>query len=212
MSNTAQEKTSPKLLTAYALGEVGCQMSWYMINNYLNIFYTDVVGLTGAAISLIVLIARIWDAVNDPMMGQIADRTNTRWGRFRPYLMFAPPVLAVFNVLTFTVFPVTGTLKVVLCLICYVGAGMAYTACSIAYQALQNVIAIDSRVRQNLATARSVGASVIGIIMSMVAMPMILHFSNTFAENGDKMADGHGYFIGTVILSLVIMQIGRAHV
>ena len=207
MSNIAQEKTSPKLLTAYALGEVGCQMSWYMINNYLNIFYSDVVGLTAGAISLIVLIARIWDAVNDPMMGQIADRTNTRWGRFRPYLMFAPPVLAVFNVLTFTVFPVTGTLKVILCLVCYVGAGMAYTACSIAYQALQNVIAIDSRVRQNLATARSVGASVIGIIMSMVAMPMILHFSSTFAANGDKMPDGNGYFVGTVILSIVIMPV-----
>ena len=72
------EKASPKLLVGYGLGEIGCQMSWYMINNYLNIFYTDVVGLTGAAISAIVLIARVWDAINDPMMGQIADRTNTR--------------------------------------------------------------------------------------------------------------------------------------
>ena len=63
------EKASIKLLTGYGLGEVACQMSWYMINNYLNIFYTDVVGLSGAAISAIVLIARIWDAINDPMMG-----------------------------------------------------------------------------------------------------------------------------------------------
>ena len=70
------EKASIKLLTGYGLGEVACQMSWYMINNYLNIFYTDVVGLSGAAISAIVLIARIWDAINDPMMGQIADRTD----------------------------------------------------------------------------------------------------------------------------------------
>ena len=92
------EKASPKLLVGYGLGEIGCQMSWYMINNYLNIFYTDVVGLTGAAISAIVLIARVWDAINDPMMGQIADRTNTRWGKFRPYLMFAPPVLAIFGI------------------------------------------------------------------------------------------------------------------
>ena len=62
-----KEKASPKLMVGYGLGEVGCQMSWYMINNYLNIFYTDVVGLTGAAISTIVLIARIWDAINDPI-------------------------------------------------------------------------------------------------------------------------------------------------
>lgn len=207
MSSIPKEKASPTLLGAYALGEVGCQMSWYMINNYLNVFYTDIVGLSGAAISAIVLIARIWDAVNDPMMGQIADRTNTRWGRFRPYLMFAPPVLAVFNILTFTVFPVTGALKVLLCFVCYVGAGMAYTACSIAYQAMQNVIAVDSRVRQYLATARSVGASFIGIILSMVAMPLILHFSSAVGPDGAPAADGHGYFIATIIFSLVLIPV-----
>ena len=201
------EKTSPKLMVGYGLGEIGCQMSWYMINNYLNIFYTDVVGLTGAAISAIVLIARIWDAINDPMMGQIADRTNTRWGKFRPYLMFAPPVLAIFNILTFTVFPVQGLAKVILCGVCYIGAGMAYTACSIAYQALLNVIAVDSRVRQILATARSTGASVIGIILSMVAMPTILRFSSAVNENGEKMADGHGYFVATVIFSLILIPV-----
>ena len=202
-----QEKASPKLMVGYGLGEIGCQMSWYMINNYLNIFYTDVVGLTGAAISAIVLIARIWDAINDPMMGQIADRTNTRWGKFRPYLMFAPPVLAIFNILTFTVLPVQGLTKVILCGVCYIGAGMAYTACSIAYQAMLNVIAVDSRVRQLLATARSTGASVIGIILSMVAMPTILRFSSAVNENGEKMADGHGYFVATVIFSLILIPV-----
>ncbi len=202
-----QEKASPKLMVGYGLGEIGCQMSWYMINNYLNIFYTDVVGLTGAAISAIVLIARIWDAINDPMMGQIADRTNTRWGKFRPYLMFAPPVLAIFNILTFTVLPVQGLTKVILCGVCYIGAGMAYTACSIAYQAMLNVIAVDSRVRQLLATARSTGASIIGIILSMVAMPTILRFSSAVNENGEKMADGHGYFVATVIFSLILIPV-----
>ena len=194
-------------MLGYGLGEVGCQLSWYMINSYLNIFYTDVVGLTGAAISTIVLFARIWDAINDPMMGQICDRTNTRWGRFRPYLYFAPPVLAIFNILTFTVFPVQGVAKAVLCAICYIGAGMAYTACSIAYQAMLNVVAIDSRVRQILATARSTGASIIGIILSMVAMPLILNFSTATNEAGEKMADGHGYFMATVIFSIALIPV-----
>ena len=203
----SNEKASPKLLVGYGLGEVACQMSWYMINNYLNIFYTDVVGLSGAAISAIVLIARIWDAINDPMMGQIADRTNSRWGKFRPYLYFAPPFLALFNILTFTVFPVQGMAKIILCGVCYIGAGMAYTACSIAYQALLNVIAVDSRIRQLLATARSTGASIIGIILSMVAMPLILRFSSATNEAGEKMADGHGYFVATVIFSLVLIPV-----
>lgn len=201
MSNPSNEKTNPKLALSYSMGEVGCQMSWYMINNYLTLFYTDVVGLTASAISLIMLIARVWDAINDPMMGNIADRTNTRWGKFRPYLFMAPPVLAVFNILTFTVFPVQGAAKTVLCLICYIGTGMAYTACSIAYQALQNVCAIDSQVRMNLATARGIGSSVIGIILSACAMPLILHFS------GSDVANAHGYFVTTIILSVVMVPI-----
>lgn len=198
-NQVAVEKTSPKLALCYSFGEVGCQMSWYMINSYLTLFYTDVVGLTATAISAIMLIARVWDAMNDPMMGSIADRTNSRWGRFRPYIMFAPPVLAVFNILTFTVFPVTGMLKVVLCLLCYIGAGMSYTVCSIAYQALQNVIAIDSQVRMNLATARGIGSSVIGIILSACAMPMILAFGNS------DVANAKGYFWTTVVLSVAMI-------
>ena len=202
-----QEKTDPKLLVSYSLGEIACQMSWYMINTYLMAFYTDVVTLSAGAISMIMLIARVWDTINDPMMGNIADHTKSRWGRFRPYMIFGAPVLAIFNILTFTVFPVTGWLKVVLALVTYVGAGMAYTACSIAYQALQNVIAIDSRVRMNLATARGLGSQIIGVVLSLVAMPMILHFSQTMNADGAKIADAKGYFVATVILSVLMIPL-----
>ena len=63
---------------AYAIGSSGGNVSFYMINNYLMLFYTDVVTLSAAAISTIMLVARIWDAINDPMMGMIEDRTRTR--------------------------------------------------------------------------------------------------------------------------------------
>ena len=196
-----KEKASPKLAIGYALGEVGCQMSWYMVNNFLTLFYTDIVGLSATAISLIMFIARVWDAINDPMMGTIADRTNTRWGRFRPYLYFAPPFLAIFNILTFTVWPMEGTAKVVTCLICYVGTGMAYTACSIAYQALQNVVAVDSRVRMFLATCRNIGSSIIGIVLSIVAAPTMLALSHP----GVEAADAQGYFRFAIIMSVVML-------
>ncbi len=198
---STKEKTSPKLAVGYAFGEVGCQMSWYMINNYLTLFYTDIVGLSASAISLIMLIARVWDAINDPMMGSIADRTNTKWGRFRPYLFFAPPFLAIFNILTFTVFPMTGAVKVIVCLLCYVGTGMAYTACSIAYQALQNVIVIDSKARMLMATSRNVGSSIIGIILSIVAAPVLLMLSH----EGVSAADAQGYFRFAIIMSILMM-------
>lgn len=194
-------KTSPKLAISYAFGEVASNMSWYMVNNYLMLFYTDVVTLSAGAISMIMLIARVWDAINDPMMGSIADRTHTRWGKFRPYLMFGPPFLAIFNILTFTVFPVGGIAKVLLCFITYVGTGMAYTACNIAYQALQNVCAVDSKVRMNLATARGIGSSVIGIILSIVAAPLLLFFSHPGVES----ADARGYFFFAIVLSLAMI-------
>lgn len=194
-----KEKTSPKLAFGYGMGEVANQISWYMINNYLTIFYTDVVGLTASAISLIMLIARVWDAVNDPIMGAIADRTHTRWGKFRPYLMFAPPFLAIFNVLTFTVWPVSGTLKVILCLLCYIGTGMIYTVIVTAHGAIVNVIAIDSQVRMNLSTARGIGSAVISIALSAVVMPMILYFGNS------DIATGKGYFYAAIVLSIIMI-------
>lgn len=196
-----QEKTSMKTAFFYSFGEVGSQLSWAMINSYLTIFYTDVVGLTAAAISIIMLVARVWDAINDPMMGMIADRTNTRWGKFRPYLMFAPPFLAVFNVLTFTVFPVEGMAKVLLCLVCYVGAGMAYTAVCITYGALVNRLARDSQVRMNYTSARAIGASVTQFVIGAAAMPLILYFS------GSDMPQARGYFITAVICSVVMLPI-----
>lgn len=196
---TLQEKTNSKLGFFYSFGEVGSQLSWYMVNTYLMLFYTDVVGLTASAISLIMLIARVWDAINDPMMGVIADRTRTRWGKFRPYLMFAPPVLAIFNVLTFTVFPVTGLAKVILCLVCYIGVGMAYTAICITYGGLVNLIARDSQVRMNYTSARAMGAGAIQFVLSAVAMPMILFFSKS------DTANAQGYFWTTVICSIIML-------
>lgn len=195
----ATEKTDLKLAVFYSFGEIGCQFSWGMINTYLTIFYTDVVGLTAAAISFIMLVARIWDAINDPMMGVIADRTHTRWGKFRPYLMFAPPVLAVFNILTFTVFPVKGLMKVLLCLLFYIGAGMAYTAICITYGGIVNLIARDSQVRMNYTSARAIGSAIVQFVISTIAMPLILLFSQSDAPNA------RGYFWTTVIFSIIML-------
>ncbi|MCF0133091.1 MAG: MFS transporter [Blautia sp.] len=198
-NNTTQEKTNVFTGICYGMGEVGSQMSWYMINTYLTIYYTDIVGLSAAAISFIFLVARIWDAINDPMMGVIADRTKTRWGKFRPWLMFAPPFLAVFNVLTFTVFPVEGAAKVALCLICYIGCGMAYTALCVTYGGLVNLIARDSQTRMNYTSYRATLASIIKMILSAVAMPMVLFFGKS------DVANAKGYFWTTVVFSILLM-------
>lgn len=183
----------------YSFGEIGGQLSWYMINSYLTLFYTDVVSLSAAAISMIMLIARILSAVIDPIAGLAVDRTQTKWGRFRPYLFIIPSFLAIFNISTFTVFPVHGMTKVLLCLLLYIITGTLYSFISIAHQGLVNRLSSDSQVKTGFAAARQIGSSVIGIILSAVAMPMILFFSNS------KQVTNTGFFWTTVILSLAMI-------
>ena len=199
MGNNQIAKTNKSVAFSYAMGSVGTNISWYIINNYLNLFYTDIVTLSAGAISLIMVIARVWDAINDPMMGFIVDRTKSRWGKFRPWLMFAPPFLAVFNILTFTVFPVEGVAKVVLCLVLYIGAGMSYTAVQVPYNSLLNSLSKDSQARMDYVTASHVGSSVIQVVMSAVIMPMILFFSASDAPNAK------GFFISVLICNLVMI-------
>lgn len=191
------EKLGIKKVTGYAFGEIGGELSWYLINTYLMLFYTDVVGLTAGAISIIMLIARLWDAINDPMMGLIADRTNTKWGKFRPYIMFIPPFLAIFNILTFTVFPLEGTSKIIVCLISYIGVGMLYTAASTGYASLLNVISKTAQGRAKLGAARNFGKAIASTVLSALAMPLILIFSK-----GD-VANAQGFFWVAVLFSLI---------
>ncbi len=192
-----KEKMNVLSAAGYAVGYSGVNVVWYMINNYLMLFYTDVVGLAAGAISAIMLIARIWDAVNDPMMGAIVDRTRTKWGKFKPYIVIAPPFLAIFNVLTFTAWPMEGMTKVVVCLLCYIGVGMAYTVVQTAVNGLVNRLSNDSQIKMDITSIAQVGSSIVQMILSATAMPLILYFSKS------DVANGTGYFYGTIVFSLI---------
>ena len=78
---------------AYGMGDVGCNFSWMFVSNFLMIFYTDVFGIGMSAVATLMLVSRIWDAVNDPIIGTLTDKTHSRWGRFRPWLLFGAPRL-----------------------------------------------------------------------------------------------------------------------
>ena len=186
---------------AYTIGYSGINVSWYMINSYLMIFYTDIVGLAAGAISLIMLIARVWDAINDPMMGAIIDRTHSRWGKFKPYIVIAPPFLAIFNILTFTVFPLQGTTKVVVCLLCYIAVGMAYTVVQVAINGLVNRLSRNSQTKMDIISMSQVGSALIQTALGALVPVMLLKFSHTL----DGTPDGHGYFMATLIVSIVMV-------
>ena len=192
-----REKLNKTSTIAYAIGSSGANASFYMINNYLMLFYTDVVGLAATAISLIMLIARIWDAINDPMMGMIEDRTKTRFGKFRPWLMIGPPFLAIFNLLTFTVFPLQGAAKAIVCGICYIGAGMAYTIVQVAINGLVNRITNDPQNKMKVISIAQIANQLGQVAIAAVLMPIILYFSHA------EVANAHGYFMGTLFVGIV---------
>ena len=77
---------------AYGFGDVGCNFSWMFVSNFLMIFYTDVFGISMAAVSALMLFSRFWDAINDPIVGGLTDKTKSKWGRYRPWLLVAAPI------------------------------------------------------------------------------------------------------------------------
>lgn len=190
-------KKATKNSLYYSMGFMSQNIIWYMINTYLMLFYTDVVSLSAGAISTIMLVARVWDAVNDPMMGVIVDKTKSKWGKFRPYIIIAPPFLAIFDILTFTVWPVEGVMKAVLCGVSYILAGMAYTAVGVAINGIVNRLSTDSNEKMKIISIANVASNVLQTVFAAVAMPMILFFSKS------DTANGRGFLWTTVILALV---------
>lgn len=83
---------------AYGMGDVGCNFSWMFVGNFLMIFYSDVFGISMSAVARLMLFSRFWDAINDPIVGGLTDRTKSRWGRYRPWLLIAAPITAPENV------------------------------------------------------------------------------------------------------------------
>lgn len=123
------------------------------------------------------LIARIWDAINDPMMGVIADRTRSRWGSYRPWAFFATIPMGIFLVLTFTNVGLTGTAKVIYCAVMYICFGMSNTASLIPLGSMANVMTDDNQERAVLGSFREFGSS-IGNLAGSIAVPAIVTASS----------------------------------
>lgn len=179
----------------YGMGEAGSQFSWSLISTYLTVYYTDIVGLLPAVISIIMLVARIWDAINDPMFGAIAENTNTRLGRYRPYILFGAPVMAVLNCLTFLNMDLPMTGKAIWCGITYIACGMAYTAVNISVGCLANSMTADNRQRVSLNAFRGIMGGIVQVLIGTVTMPLIMKLGDGTA------ASSRGYFLTAVIFS-----------
>ncbi len=169
-------KVSFKEKVGYGLGDTASNLYFQMFVNFLLFFYTDVFGISAAAAGTMLMVSRFWDAANDPIMGVIADRTNSKWGKFRPYLIWTSGPLAIVGVLTFITpnFSITG--KIVYAYITFTLVMMAYTAINIPYSALMGVISSNSQERTSVSTFRFVLAFIGAFIVQGLTLPLVSLF------------------------------------
>lgn len=149
----------------YGFGDMSSSMFWKLFSYFLPFFYSNVFGLSLADAGVLMLVTRIWDAVSDPMMGIIADRTKTRWGKYRPYLLFFALPFAVCGIMLFTT-PDTG--KKVWAYVTYILMMTVYTGINVPYGSLLNVMTADSDEKSVLSSYRmffAYGGSFIGLFV-----------------------------------------------
>ncbi len=129
----------------YGFGDMSSSMFWKVFSYYLPFFYSNVFGLSLVDAGILVLVTRIWDAVSDPMMGIIADRTQTRWGKYRPYLLWVAPFFSICGILLFTTPDWSYGAKLIYAYVTYILMMTVYTAINVPYGAMLGVMTDDSQ-------------------------------------------------------------------
>jgi GPH family glycoside/pentoside/hexuronide:cation symporter len=162
----------------YALGDVASNFYWRVFDVFLFIFYTDVFGLPPAAVGTMMLVTRLIDAISDPLMGATADRTKTRFGKFRPYLLWGAIPLAAAGILVFTVPDTTEGGKLVWAYLTYIFMMLAYTFINVPYGALLGVVTSDSQQRTTLTSFRFIGAFSGGTLVAYLTPELVEWLGN----------------------------------
>ena len=170
---------------AYGMGDVGCNFSWMFVSNFLMIFYTDVFGIGMSAVATLMLVSRIWDAVNDPIIGTLTDKTHTRWGRFRPWLLFGAPATALVLMLTFWAHPSWSQgAKIAYMSVTYCVLVLGYTCVNLPYGTLCGAMTQNIDERAKLNTSRSVSAMIAIGVLNVITVPLVSFFGQGNAQRG----------------------------
>ena len=198
-------KLSFKEKFSYGFGDLASVLYWQTFMLYFTYFYTDVFLIPASAAATMFLISRIWDGVNDPMMGIIADRTKTKWGHFRPYLLWLCVPFAAVGVLTFTVPDFSPDGKLIWAYVTFILIMMLYTAINIPYTALLGVISPDSNERTSVSSFKFLFAFSAGIIVSATLLPMVKAFGGENEAKGWQLSFVV-YGIAAVIFFLIAFK------
>lgn len=184
----------------YGFGDMASSMFWKLFGAYLMIFYTDVFGLPAAAVGTMFLITRIWDSAFDPIVGVIADRTHSRWGKFRPYLLWLAVPFGLIGVLTFFTPDFGPTAKLVYAYVTYSLMMMVYSAINVPYASLLGVMSPDSKERNTLSTFRMMFAYIGSFIALLLFMPLVNFFSGGSKEAGEQQM---GWTLAVVVIAVM---------
>ena len=189
----------------YAMGDAAANLVWRGALAYLAVFYTDTFGLTAAAAAMLFLVVRLSDGVTDIIMGMIADRTNTRWGKFRPWILWSAPVLGLFMVLCFTTPNLSDNGKLVYAYFTYIGLTLAYTVNNVPYSALMGVMTPSDVERTSLSGFRFAGAFAGGLLVMGFLPDLVAYFG---AGNDAVGYQYTMYVFAAVLIALMVITFG----
>ncbi len=200
--NNNHTKISNIEKVGYASGDLACNLIFATISTYLLFFYTDVFGLSPAAVGTMFLLVRVFDAINDPIMGSLVDKTNTRFGRFRPYILFGAIPFAVLSILCFTTPDFSDVGKLIYAYVTYVGLSLIYTIINVPYGALTTAMTRDNHEVVSLTSVRMVFANIGGLIVAFF-VPILSEFLGDRTGNvalGWQLTMASLGIIGTLLL------------
>ena len=168
----------------YGIGDAAANFIFQTMLVFQLAFYTDTFGITAAAAGTLFLVVRVWDAIFDPMMGVIADRTNTKWGKFRPWVLWTAVPFGIMGYLTFTTPPFGPEGKLIYAYVTYIVLMMVYSANNLPYSALSGVITGDLAERTSLSSYRFVCAMSAAFVIQGLALPMVNYFGQGDSAKG----------------------------
>jgi glycoside/pentoside/hexuronide:cation symporter, GPH family len=181
LKQQCMEKLTLKEKIGYALGDTAANIAWRSLTTFLLVFYTDVFGISAAAAGVLLLVARLSDGVLDVVVGMLADRTNSKHGKFRPWILWTALPLGFFMALTFTTPALSYTGKLIYAYVTYLCLMFVYTANNIPYSALMGVMTNNHKERTSLSSFRFAGAYLGGIITQGFLIYLVM-----FLGNGNK--------------------------
>jgi Na+/melibiose symporter-like transporter len=195
----------------YGLGDTAANFIFQTMVMFQLAFYTDTFGITAAAAGTLLVVVRVWDAIFDPIMGVVADRTDTRWGKFRPWVLWTAVPFGIMGFLAFMTPDLSPSGKLVYAYVTYILLMMVYSANNLPYSALSGVMTGDLGERTSLSSYRFVCAMIAQLVIQGLALPMVHHFGQ-----GDT-AKGYQYTIGifsalAVVLFLITFATTRERI